>query len=156
MTSHERRPGPGWSECPVPQAVRVAIRARSLSMWERKGVRVLSALEDAELPRGGAGPQWHVSISRIGALPRPADVERALSAFGLVGAEEDNHHPGNARHFWMPLDPRERVDCQCKETEEVVVTDGVAWTNPREGACRGCEIEPLTGRACPLHGERAA
>ena len=38
------------------------------------------ALELAELPdRSGTGPQWHVSVSRLGKRPRPADVRAALT-----------------------------------------------------------------------------
>ncbi len=75
----------------------------------------------------------------------------------MVGAEEDNHHPGNARHFWRPLDPSHRVDCECKE-DEVLVTDadGYRWTNPQDGEpCRGCDFESLTGKPCPLHTMRS-
>lgn len=127
------------------------------SVYERGPVRVISALEVAEYPDGSgeSGPQWHVSISRGGRRPKPKEVARALRAFGLVGAEEDNHHPGNARHFWLPVDPGRRVDCECKVTEETIVEpDGYRWTNPRpgDGPCRGCEIGPLTGRPCPVHG----
>lgn len=81
-------------------------------------------------------------------------MRRALRAFGMVAAEQDNHHPGNACHFWMPLDPSKRVDCECKN-DEVVVTDkdGYQWTNPHDAAeCRGCDFARLpTGKPCPIH-----
>jgi hypothetical protein len=127
----------------------------SAAIYRRGAVCVISALEMAKLPRRDEpGPQWHVSISRAGHRPRRQDVELALIAFGLVGAEEDNHHPGNARHFWMPVDPQFRVGCECAEEERVVVdSDGYTWTTPHDGECRGCEFEALTGRPCPLHGE---
>lgn len=71
---------------------------------------------------------------------------------GIHGWDEDNHHPGIVRHFWLPLDASKRVQCQCKDTELVITEpDGHTWTTPRDGPCRGCELRGLTGRACPLH-----
>lgn len=125
------------------------------AVYERGPLRVITTLEMAELPDGaGVGPQWHVSVSRAGKRPRPADVERVLRVFDLLGAEEDNHHPGIARHFWMPVDPAHRVDCECKVDEVMVVEpDGYRWSNARaESGCRGCEYERLIGQPCRLHG----
>ncbi len=148
---HERDPSePGWVDR-GPAPPQIAGRGR---IWQRGDVRVISALEVAEYPDGsGRGPQWHVSISRGGQRPRPRDVKRALRAFGLVGAEEDNHHPGNARHFWRPLDATKRVDCECKATEDTIVEpDGYRWTNPQDPAeCRGCEFRRMGGGPCPIH-----
>ncbi len=155
MATSERRPGPNWTEIPLPGAFRQSSSATAASMWEYRGTRVISALELAELPTGsGIGPQWHVSVSQSGVLPTQAQVDRALRSFRMVGAEEDNHHPGNARHFWMPVDPAARVDCECKATEVTVETAGYRWTNPKDGDgdCRGCEIAALMRRPCPIHG----
>jgi hypothetical protein len=121
---------------------------------------VISSLVDADLPDGsGVGPQWHVSVSARGKRPDDRQVRRALKAFGLVGAEEDNHHPGIARHFWRPVDPAHRVDCKCKATEEIITeADGYRWTNPKTSTtetCRGCDIAPVTGKPCPIHGAKA-
>ncbi len=73
-----------------------------------------------------------------------------------MGAEEDNHEPGNARHFFVPVDKAKRGICECKTTEEVhVEPNGHTWTNPRPEtgeACRGCETAHITGNACPIHG----
>jgi len=136
--------------------------------WWHAGAdaHVLSTLDMAQLPRsGGVGPQWHVSITDCaGTEPRRpslSQVRLTLCAFGMLAAEEDNHHPGNARHFWMPVDPSERVDCECK-SDEVVVTedDGYQWTNPTDGPCRGCENERVMAmvglvRPCPIHTRSA-
>jgi hypothetical protein len=79
-------------------------------------------------------------------------MRRALAAFRMLDAEEDNHIPGRARHVWRPLDPAERVDCECKTTEVTVVEpDGHRWSNRRDGPCRGCEGASITGIPCPLH-----
>jgi hypothetical protein len=123
-------------------------------VWaSRAGLHVISALEVASYPDGqGEGPQWHVSVSKGGKRPKDKELRAALRAFGMVGAEEDNHHPGVARHLWLPVDPSRRVDCECKEEEALITEpDGYKWTNPREGRCRGCAIAPLTGKPCPLH-----
>ena len=148
----------GWRSIPVKEAAAVLRRPNiiAVSAWQRGPTCVISALELAEYPDGnGFGPQWHVSVSRLGKRPKWNDVRATLRAFGIVtDAEEDNHHPGNARHFWVPLDPARRVECQCKADEEVVVDrDGYVWTNPKDGTCRGCEFSQLIGKVCPLHPE---
>jgi hypothetical protein len=70
----------------------------------------------------------------------------------MEGSEEDNHHPGIARHFWMVVDPARRVDCECKVGETVVKEpDGYKWSND-PGACRGCDYaRTFPGHPCPLH-----
>lgn len=162
----ERRPtSREWREIPVPRefyrgrhAVMLPIAA---SAWRRGSVSVMSELVIAELPGGTGenGPQWCASVSRSGGKrPRPRDVEHFLRDFGLDGAEEDNHMPGGARHFWLPVDPARRGVCECKTTEDVITDrDGYQWTNPTETAldgCRGCEFEALLGRPCPIHSHR--
>jgi hypothetical protein len=139
----------------APNGRELEVAADAWSVWRGRGMMLISALEQAEYPTGGGtGPQWHVSVSmRSGRRCSDADVAKALDAFGLVGAEEDNHHPGVARHFWMPLDPARRVDCECKD-EEITIADpdGYRWTTPWSARdCRGCELQTLTGRPCPLH-----
>lgn len=158
----ERRPpGREWRELPVPSVIWTT-RPRCASRWQRGSVIVISTLVDAELPgdEGGIGPTWHVSISRLGKRPKPRDLEHALRAFDLALAEEDNHHPGGARHFFLPVDPARRGLCECKATEQVIVEpDGYAWTNPHDvaqGACRGCELERMRGKPCPIHSTAAA
>ncbi|MBX3203214.1 MAG: hypothetical protein KF894_34135 [Labilithrix sp.] len=128
--------------------------------------QVISSVQIADLPRSGTpGPQWHVSVTdRSTPHPRrasPKQIALACCAFDMLAAEEDNHHPGNARHFWLPVDPSERVDCECKTDETVVAEpDGYRWTNPADGPCRGCELEKTMRasgmeRPCPIHGAGA-
>jgi hypothetical protein len=148
--------GAEWQPLPVPRVLWTS-NTLSVSRWQRGAVLVVSALEDAELPGAGgaSGPTWHVSISRLGKRPRPRDVAHALRDFGMVGAEQDNHHPGVAQHYFMPVDPAYRSACECKTTEDVIVeADGYTWTNPKLDAvegCRGCEFERLQGKPCPIH-----
>jgi hypothetical protein len=116
-------------------------------------ILAVSSIQTCEMPDGkGLGQQWLVSVSAMGKRPKDHHVRRALRAFGMVGAENDTHHPGNAKHFWLPVDPARRVDCQCKTDEDVIVDGTYAWTNPKDGPCRGCEIAPLMKRPCPIHG----
>lgn len=133
--------------------------------WTRGGIYVLSSLVDADLPDGSGekGLQWHVSISFLGRRPKAKHVAIAREAFQMVEAEEDNHHPGVARHLFLVVDPSKRVDCECKVTEEVIVEpDGYAWTNPKAEtgeACRGCKLAALkgaSGKPCPIHGAARA
>lgn len=147
--TRERLPGQGWAPARVPLPP-----AESVSAWTDGRVLVISALEVAESPdgRGDAIPQWHISVSERGKRPSKGGLRRALGAFGMRGSEEDNHHPGVARHFWLPVDPTRRVKCQCKADEDVIrEPGGYEWTNPKDGACRGCELQRMTGKTCPLH-----
>jgi len=150
----ERWPkGGDWQQVPTTPELRA--QAISVSIWQSGPLRVISALERADYPdaSGEAGPQWHISITRNGNRPKPTDLRRALRAFRMVGTEIDNHHPGNAQHFWLPVDPKRRVDCECKVDEvQVVEPDGYIWSNPHEPAeCRGCAAAQLFGRPCTLH-----
>lgn len=98
---------------------------------------MISSLDLAGLPvsEAGTGPQWHISITTRGKRPKPHHVRRALRAFGMVDAEEDNHQPGQARNFWRPVDPQYRVDCECKTTDILhVEPDGFRWTEERGGS----------------------
>lgn len=151
---------PGWTEVDGAERM-LRPGCWAVSAWQNGSTCVVSALEIAEYPDGkGVGPQWHVSVSRAGPVkngrPHTHDMRRARRAFGMQRAEEDNHHPGIANHLWLPVDPAHRVDCQCKEDEAIVVeADGYTWTNPRDGACRGCEFAGLVGRPCQLHAAEA-
>lgn len=142
----------GW----VPVHARAA-QGRCYIGWQYRDVCVISTLDHAELPGGDGvvGPQWHVSISRVSVSGQKragaTQVRLALRAFGMVGAEEDNHHPGLARHFWLPVDPAYRGVCECKAEEVVVVEpDGYTWQNDPL-SCRGCEFHATHGHPCPIH-----
>lgn len=154
----ERRPAAGWDPLPVPPTISSDSMTLAASRWKRGSVLAISTLDLAELPGGGgeAGPTWHLSVSRAGKRPRPRDVDKALRDFDMREAEEDNHHPGVARHFFLPVDPAFRGVCECKTTEDVIVEpDGYTWTNPKPNdfkeGCRGCDFERLRGKPCPLH-----
>lgn len=155
-----RPSGIGWTRLP-PVA---ALQRRTIldhGRWHHRqtGLLVISALERAELPDGsGFAPQWHVSVSHPGAAGHRAsdeECELVVRAFGLPAAEEDNHHPGRARHFWCPINESKRVDCQCKDDEDVLIeSDGYTWTNPvnaTRAQCRGCEWERMSGEPCRIH-----
>jgi hypothetical protein len=119
------------------------------------GVQVISTIDHAVYPDGSGevGPQWHISVARPRHRPSEADVQLALKAFGMVGAEEDNHHPGFARHYFLCVDPARRVACECKTTEVTIAERGYQWQNPVDDtACRGCEFAVLSRTPCPLHG----
>lgn len=139
--------------------------AAGRSVWSRRGVVMISAIVDAEYPDGSgeAGPQWLVSIARharSGQPSRPSDEEcrQAMACLRVPTAEEDNHEPGVSRHFWLPVDPRRRRDCECKETERTVVeADNHRWTTPIDGrSCNGCDYEVMVASLghvapCPVH-----
>lgn len=65
--------------------------------------------------------------------------------------DEDNHHPGVARHLFCPVEEQYRNACECKLTETLVVEpDGYEWSND-EADCRGCFLQRLNGLPCPIH-----
>jgi hypothetical protein len=124
------------------------------------GLLVVSSREMAHLPGSGEppliGPQWLVSVSRrsggVDARCRVTDddVRRVVDAFAMPAFDEDNHHPGVARHLWCPIDPAYQQACECKLTELTVDDDGYIWTTEAD-ACRGCEFERLSGLPCTRH-----
>lgn len=124
-------------------------------------LHAISSLIDAEMPdgRGDRGLQWLVSFTHKKRRATNEQLRRGLRAFGMTSAEEDNHHPGHARAFFLVVDPARRVLCQCKADEQVIVEpDGYTWSNPRPETgepCRGCSLARLTGTPCPLHKEPA-
>ena len=125
-------------------------------LFERGRFRALSTLDEMELPQSGGkvGPTWHVSVSRRGRRrPTPAELRPILRDFDMLDAEEDNHMPGRARHFFLPVDPRYRGVCDCKETEETLVeADGFRWQNATDGSrCGGCAFEEISGKPCEIH-----
>lgn len=128
------------------------------SLWvSHDGLVVLSACENSVLPGTHPeeyGAQWHVSVSRSPARSTPADVRRVVDGFAMPAFDEDNHHPGIARHLWCPLDPAYRSACECKVTEQLIVDGDYEWTTDSDGPCRGCEYQRLFGDPCPLHTRR--
>lgn len=155
--SGELIPSRGFSRAPLP--------ASGGSWWtSHDWLRVCSTLEHSVLPgtAGEVGPQWHLSVSksppRVGPSradrPTDADMQRVIDAFRVPGGEEDNHHPGIARHLWCPLDERYRTTCECKLTESTVVeADGYQWTTEVGEECRGCEYARMfPSLPCTVHG----
>jgi hypothetical protein len=106
----------------------------------KKRLLVISTVDMAEF-RGVTRPQYQVSVSVVRWHPsekprRASDAERdlVLRDFDMLGAEEDNHEPGIARHFWRLCEASsdEAMGCECKETEELVVEpDGHRWSRVR-------------------------
>lgn len=131
------------------------------SVWRsHDDLVVVSSLEDAYLPGSGepplVGPQWLVSVSRrsggIDARCRVTDddVARVVEGFEMPAFDEDNHHPGIARHLWCPIEDRYRSACECKISERTIVDGVYRWTT-EDQECRGCEYEWRFGLPCPLH-----
>lgn len=76
---------------------------------------VISAVDLAELPRSGlTGPQWHIAISDrstdVAVRPHDTQVEVARCAFDMLAASEGARDATEARHFWLPIEARERLD----------------------------------------------
>lgn len=127
--------------------------------WMSGPLVVCSSLSSMDPPDGVGAPipQWLVSVSHGGKRASDKQLRRALRAFGMTGAEEDNHHPGVSRAFFLVCDPARRVTCECKVTEDVITEpDGFRWTNPKPETgeqCRGCEYAAIHGQPCPIHSK---
>lgn len=93
------------------------------------GLYVISAVEVAQDKDGiDRGPEYHISISKAGKRLSRCTSDEAryvLRAFGLDGAEEDNHVPnGIVRNFWRAVaEPLIGLECACKAEEPAIVED---------------------------------
>lgn len=77
--------------------------------------------------------QNHLSIAVRDHQRRASDaeIEYILRAFDMADAEEDNHSPGVARHFFRPihLPAGQTSICDCKSDETTVIEpDGYRWS----------------------------
>jgi hypothetical protein len=129
-----------WERLPMPrELLALAAVGRTILFHERWHLRrrlvVVSAVELVEF-KGAPTWQFHVSVSAAGARANDEQVARALRDFGMLGAEEDNHHRhALARHFWRncAAAPGDETQCECKADEEtVVMPDGYTYQTPRD------------------------
>lgn len=97
--------------------------------------------------------QYHFSIAGMGngrpVRPTPDQYAFALAAFlpsidgNPVWWEEDNHHPGNARHIFVPTFKRDQRPCFCKDNE--IITDPDGYTYSYEGNYDQEHVRALLG-----------
>lgn len=107
---------------------------QTINRWTNGAVVACSSRHAAvEVKKSGLlVPQLHVSISDGGQRATDDVVRAALADFGFEGAEEDNHQPGIARHFWLVEGLGVQPDCECKKVEETIVEpDGFRWQRPK-------------------------
>lgn len=150
--------------------VRAALPEGQAAWVMHGGLLAVSSLIDAELPGSGepplVGPTWHISVShrRDHAASTPEqprctvsdlDVLSVVDCFDLPAYDEDNHHPGVARHLFCPLDEQYRTACECKIAEVTrVEPGGYRWTTDPAKECRGCLYARMYGKPCTIHGSR--
>jgi hypothetical protein len=149
-----KRPPSRWTRV----AGHPAHLAEGIETWNHSGFVVTSQLAGMEAPDGSHDviPTWLVVVSRRGRRATNDEAKRALTAFDMDLALEDNHHPGVGRAFFLPVDPARRRDCECKAGEALVTEpDGFQWSNDVAGPCRGCEYRRSFGLPCPIHGASA-
>jgi hypothetical protein len=67
-------------------------------------------------------------------LATDADIARVRHDFGCLDAEEDNHEAnGMVRKLFLVVDPRFRMECECKEDETVHRRrDGYVYSQPKD------------------------
>lgn len=116
----------GWVELPKPPRwVSLGFDALMFEQPET-GLRVISAVEVAKDADGiDRGPEYHISISKLGGRCTSAEARTVLEQFDVAGAEEDNHVPhGVVRNFWRPVADRfVGLECACKDAEPAIVED---------------------------------
>lgn len=122
--------GPGWAYGgPVHPAWTVNYPGQ---VWHyQTGLIVISAVEVVSDPtEPDIGPEYHLSISRKGSRCSRNEARFVVKAFGMEGAEEDNHVPGGfVRNFWRPV--AEHLigrQCPCKKHEPAMVEDRGEFT----------------------------
>ena len=113
-----------WWQCPPS----LAALGYPVEAWEhaRSGLFCMSAVEVASEPgKPELGPEYHLSISRMGERCSSAEALFAMAAFDLLDAKEDNHVPnGKVRNFWRPVaDNLSGYECPCVETEPTIRED---------------------------------
>ena len=87
-------------------------------------IAVISAVE---VPDPSIGPEYHLSVSRMGKRCTASQGEFAKKQFGMVDANEDNHS-GILRSYWMPVAEDKRgVNCECEKHEAAVVDGDFTW-----------------------------
>lgn len=127
-------------------------------IWQCGPIRVLA---DTSIYRsevdGSLNPQHHLSVTTVNPFTlrpeRVSDVQfqEVIDAFVPDGAwwEEDNHHPGNARHIFIPLYASHQQKCPCKDEEIVVEEDG--YTYSYDGSYDKEQMANILGR--PQQGD---
>lgn len=132
---------PGW----IPRGrVRLPhLPGQTADGWlnRRAQLGVLSSVHVAEQNPPGSGvlaPHYHVSVVALpGVDPTPGNIRRSMAggrcvatdqelelvraAFGMGGAEEDNHGEGVARHLWLLCGRDREPECPCKQDEQRTV-----------------------------------
>lgn len=74
------------------------------------------------------GPEYHLSVTRCGWRLDAQEIPEILATFQMEGADEDNHFPGRARHFWMPVNESLRgYVCECKKDEPAIQDGDYIW-----------------------------
>ncbi len=121
-----RPSGPGWT---LVRRVKLAT-GHEADGWLNGdvGAACLSCVEIVEQNPPGSGivaPHYHVSATHpFGPVRRACtdeEMERVRAAFGLAGAEEDNHGDGIARHLWILCGREREPACPCKQDEQRTV-----------------------------------
>lgn len=88
----------------------------------KSGLCVISSLEVAD-PK--LGPEYHISVSKVGRRCTSEEGAWVISQFDMDGADEDNHVPyGQVRNYWKPVAERlHGYVCPCKDTEQAIKED---------------------------------
>jgi len=94
------------------------------TMWQKGEYRALSSL--ANIDDGHQPPhyEWIVSFSKQSReVLTDAEIAKCLADFDALDFEEDNHEPGIARKFFLPVEHQYRKPCPCKDERIVSLGD---------------------------------
>jgi hypothetical protein len=88
----------------------------------KTGLCVISCVEVAEEK---LGPEFHVSVSKMGQRCSSEEAAWVVEQFDMLGADEDNHVPfGKVRNFWKPVAEKlHGYVCPCENDEQAIKED---------------------------------
>lgn len=95
-------------------------------MWQSGQYRALSSLVNIDDGHQPPHYEWVVSFSKSSRETlTDTEVKKCLKEFDALDFEEDNHEPGIARKFFLPVEHKYRKPCPCKDEEIVREGDHV-------------------------------
>ena len=108
---------------------------KDFTMWQSGQFRALSSLVNIEDGHQPPHYEWVVSFSQQSRQPLTnKQVAQCLRDFDALDFEEDNHDPGIARKFFLPVEHKYRKPCPCKDERMIALGDYVYSTTDKEGA----------------------
>jgi hypothetical protein len=106
---------------------------RDYTMWQSGKFRALSSLVNIDDGHQQPHYEWVVSFSQQDRQTvSDKDIARCLRDFDALDFEEDNHEPGIARKFFLPVEHQYRKPCPCKDERLIALGEFIYSTTEKE------------------------